>query len=226
MQEGSVKGVIAGSINRMVEADAGVRRPNRRGQATRDAMLDAAVASLATGDPASVSGNRIAKDIGATWGAIKYQFGDIDGLWAAVLRRTAQRRGDLPVREVAGDTPLVERVGTVIELMYDGLTAPDSRAIETLRAALPRNAAELERLYPQTATELASWAPTWNAACLRLFADPDVDETRIREVAAFLPGAMRGLVSEGQLGSYSDLDAARRGLRNAIAAYLSAADPV
>ena len=65
------------------------RSANRRGIATREAMLDAAVTSLAGGDPNSVSGNRIAKDIGATWGVIKYQFGDIDGLWAAVLHHTA-----------------------------------------------------------------------------------------------------------------------------------------
>lgn len=204
----------------MAEAEVSARRPNKRGQATRDAMLDAAVTSLASGDPGSVSGNRIAKDIGATWGAIKYQFGDIDGLWAAVLRRTAERRGDLPVRDVPPGTPIADRVHAVVDLMYEGLTASDSRAIETLRAALPRDAAELERLYPQTAAEFASWSPSWNEACQRLFGDLGVDPARVHEVAEFLPGAVRGLVSEKQLGSYSDLDVARRGLANAIAAYL------
>lgn len=201
--------------------EAVVRRPNKRGQATRDAMLDAAVASLATGDPGSVSGNRIAKDIGATWGAVKYQFGDIDGLWAAVLRRTAERRGTLPVRAFDHHTSLRERVHAIVDLMYEGLTAADSRAIETLRAALPRESAELERLYPQTATELRSWAPQWNTACQNAFGDLTIDPQRVTAVAAFLPGAMRGLVSEKQLGSYSDLDVARRGLADAIVAYLA-----
>ncbi len=41
-----------------------------------------------------------------------------------------------------------------------------------------------------------------------------------RRGQAFLPGAMRGITSERQLGSYSDLDLARRGLADAIAAYL------
>lgn len=45
-------------------------------------MLEAALRSLASGDPGSVSANRIAKDIGATWGAVQYQFGDTDGFWA------------------------------------------------------------------------------------------------------------------------------------------------
>ena len=47
-------------------------------------MLEAALRSLASGEPGSVSANRIAKDIGATWGAVQYQFGDTDGFWAAV----------------------------------------------------------------------------------------------------------------------------------------------
>lgn len=195
------------------------RRTNRRGQATRDAMLDAALRALATGDAAAASANRIAKDAGATWGAVKYQFGDIDGLWAAVLQRTARRRGRLP-SHADPEAPLRERVAAIIDLLFDGLSAPDSRAIETLRSALPRDGGELDRLYPKTAAELQSWGRTWIEDCQSAFADVDVDPERVREVASFIPGAMRGLVSERQLGSYYDLDLARRGLTNAIVGYL------
>jgi AcrR family transcriptional regulator len=196
-----------------------LRRTNKRGQATRDAMLDAALRALATGDSGAASANRIAKDAGATWGAIKYQFGDIDGLWAAVLRRTAERRGLLPSVATPA-APLRERVAAIIDLLFDGLSAPDSRAIETLRSALPRDGAELERLYPQTAAELQSWGRSWIESCQTAFADVDVDPERVREVASFIPGAMRGLVSERQLGSFYDLDLARRGMTNAIVNYL------
>jgi AcrR family transcriptional regulator len=182
-------------------------------------MLDAALRALATGDSGAASANRIAKDAGATWGAIKYQFGDIDGLWAAVLQRTAERRGLLP-SQATPEAPLRERVAAIIDLLFDGLSAPDSRAIETLRAALPRDGAELERLYPQTAAELHSWGRSWIASCQTAFADINVDPERVREVASFIPGAMRGLVSERQLGSFYDLDLARRGLTNAIVHYL------
>lgn len=204
------------------------RRTNRRGQATRDAMLDAALRALATGDVAAASANRIAKDAGATWGAVKYQFGDIDGLWAAVLQRTAERRGQLEpthfaralTSTAAPEAPLSERVAAIIDVLFDGLSAPDSRAIETLRAALPRDGAELERVYPRTSAELQSWGRSWIEACQTAFADVDVDPERVREVASFIPGAMRGLVSERQLGSYYDLDLARRGLTGAIVTYL------
>lgn len=203
----------------MTTADATGRRTNRRGLATRESILVAACQTLASGEPGSVSGNRIAKDVGATWGAVKYQFGDIDGLWAAVLRFTAERRGELPARS-APHGPLHQRVTGILDVMYDGLNATDSRAIENLRAALPRDRDELERLFPQTAAELASWQRTWIKACQNAFADLDVDPGRVREVALFIPGAMRGIASERQLGTYIDLDEARSGLRNAIVSYL------
>lgn len=203
----------------MVEAGVVGRRANKRGQATRESMLDAAMRSLATGDPGAVSGNRIAKEIGATWGAVKYQFGDVDGLWAAVLRYTAERRGDLPA-SAGSAASLRERVTAIVDNMYDGLTGTDSRAIETLRAAMPRERDAFERLFPLTAAEFASWNQAWLDTCNRAFAGLDVDPDRVAEVAAFLPGAMRGITSEKQLGSYVDLDMARRGFTNAIVTYL------
>ncbi|MGO8771876.1 MAG: TetR/AcrR family transcriptional regulator [Mycobacterium sp.] len=183
-------------------------------------MLEAALKSLASGEPGSVSANRIAKEIGATWGAVQYQFGDTDGFWAAVLHRTAERRAETFSAPVRSDAPLRERVGAIIDTLYRGLASPDSRAIENLRAALPRDPEELERLYPRTAAELFSWGKSWLETCQNAFAGLDVDPGRVREVAALIPGAMRGLVSERQLGSYADLDMARRGLTNALAAYL------
>lgn len=199
--------------------EVGARRTNRRGEATRENMLEAARKALATGDPGAVSANRIAKEIGATWGAVKYQFGDIDGFWAAVLQRTAERRAGM-LSHCDESAPLRQRVAGIIDLLYDGLTASDSRAIENLRAALPRDHAELERLYPKTAAELSSWGQSWLQTCQQAFADLDVDPERVREVASFIPGAMRGITSERQLGTYTDLDVARRGLTNAIVTYL------
>src|SRR5690349_8236990 len=128
------------------EATTPARRPNRRGQATRQNMLEAALRSLASGDPGSVSANRIAKDIGATWGAVQYQFGDADGFWAAVLHRTAERRAEV-FASFSADPVLSSRVASIIDTLFEGLDSPDSRAIENLRAALPRDHAELERLY-------------------------------------------------------------------------------
>ena len=208
----------------MTTAGTQGRRSNKRGLATRENMLESAIRSLASGDPGSVSASRIAKDIGATWGTVKYQFGDVDGFWAAVLHHTAELRGELPAPSDAG-APLHQRVAAIIDLLYGGLTSAQSRAIENLRAALPSDSAELARLYPQTAAEFASWGHSWNDACQKAFADLGVAPDRIVEVAAFIPGAMRGLASERQLGSFNDHDLARRGLTNAIVAYLDPSRP-
>ncbi|RDH79629.1 TetR/AcrR family transcriptional regulator [Mycolicibacterium moriokaense] len=210
----------------MASADSTARRANRRGQATRDAMLEAALHVLASGDPSAVSANYIAKKVGATWGAVQYQFGDTDGFWAAVLHHTAQRRAQVMMFGTDGaDATLHDRVSEIVETLYQGLTNTDSRAIENLRAALPRDPDELDRSYPRTAAELRSWGQSWQETCQKAFADLGVDPKRIAEVAAFIPGAMRGLVSEKQLGSYADLGEARRGLTNAIVAYLGQSQP-
>lgn len=207
----------------MTHAEIQPPRTNRRGDASRENMLEAALKALATGDPGAVSANRIAKQIGATWGVVQYHFGDADGLWAAVLHRTAERRADV-FQQTSASAPLRQRVAAIIDTLYDGLTATDSKAIENLRAALPRDPGELERLYPRTAAELQSWGRGWLATCQNAFAGLVVDPERVREVATFIPGAMRGITSERQIGSYFDLDMARRGLTNAIVAYLEASD--
>ncbi|MCW2784935.1 MAG: TetR family transcriptional regulator [Marmoricola sp.] len=183
-------------------------------------MLEAALAALATGDPTAVSANHIAKQVGVTWGAVKYQFGDVDDFWAAVLGFMAERRGELDFRTQPG-SGLEARVGQILDMLWRGLDTPDVRAMDTLRSALPREREELERAFPKTAAELAAWQAAWNASCQQAFADLDVDPVRVREMAAMIPGAMQGLTAERHLSTYSNLDDAKRGLRNAITAYLS-----
>lgn len=212
-----MKSLDAGYHAVMAEPDSAGRRANRRGLASRESLLEAAVNALASGEP--VSANRIAKQIGVTWGTVQYQFGDTDGFWAAVMHFTAERRANLFSKSRSSRT-LRGRVAGIIDTLYDGLTATDSLAIENLRAALPRDNAELERLYPRTAAEFYSWGQSWHETCQSAFSDLNVAPHRVREVASFIPGAMRGIVSERQLGTYADLDEARRGLTNAIVSYL------
>ena len=171
--------------------------------------------------PRPVSANRIAKEIGATWGAVKYQFGDIDGFWAAVLHRTAERRGDLPALTRSRTRHCDERV------------AGDHRH--------PLRRADLHR-FPRD-REPARWhcpasMPNWNASiraprpnchrgaragssrARRPSRDLDVDPERVREVATFIPGAMRGIVSERQLGTLLRPRPRPPRADNAIVAYL------
>ena len=201
-----------------MSADAERHHRNRRGEATRARMLAAALDCLAAG---TVSANAIAKQAGATWGAVQYQFGDLDGFWRAVLDHLEERRGPLSISGDS-DAPVEARVEQIVTLLWRGLDTPDARAIDTLRMSLPRERSELEQKFPRTAQALASWQTSWVATCQQAFADLDLDAGRVREVAALLPGAMRGLNSEAHLSTYSDLDLARQGLTRSIAAYLGA----
>ena len=188
---------------------------NRRGEATRARMLAAALDCLAAG---TVSANRIAKEAGSTWGAVQYQFGDLDGFWRAVLDHLEERRGPLSIP--ATEAPVEQRVEQIVALLWRGLDTADARAIDTLRMSLPRERDELEQRFPRTAQALASWQTSWVETVEQAFADLDLDRERVREVAALLPGAMRGLNSEAHLSTYSDLGLARQGLTRAIAAHL------
>lgn len=199
---------------------AAAHRPNRRGSETRQKVLKAALAALATGDPTAVSANHIAKQVGVTWGAVKYQFGDVDDFWAAVLGYMDERRGELALSPDP-QAGLEERVGQIVDMLWLGLDTPDIRAMDTLRSALPRERDELERSFPKTAAQLAAWQSGWIESCQQAFADLDVDPVRVREMAAMIPGAMQGLTAERHLSTYSNMDDAKRGLRNAIAAYLA-----
>ena len=206
---------------RLTGAGVQPQRTNRRGNATRENMLEAALKALATGDPGRVGQSDRQTDrrhLGGGEVPVRRRR-RIVGRGTAPHRRAPRRR----VRTDRHPAPL-QNASRIIDTLYDGLTATDSRAIENLRAALPRDPAELERLYPRTAAELLSWGQGWLATCQNAFAGLNVDPDRVREVATFIPGAMRGITSERQLGSYSDLDMARRGLTNAIVAYLEASD--
>ncbi len=195
-------------------------RLNRRGLETRQHLLKVALRCLASGEPDTVSANLIAREAGVTWGTVQHQFGDVDGLWAAVLEYVAEHRGsgftDMPdAPDVAG------RVASVVELLWNSLDLPGQRALYHLRLALPRKREDLESQFPLTAKAIAHWDTEWTAMCERAFEGLDVDRDKLAKVRHLLPGTIRGLYNEQHLSSYTDLEAARQGLAEALGAYLS-----
>ena len=195
-------------------------RLNRRGLQTRQQLLDSAVTCLADGGPDAVSANLVAKRAGVTWGTVQHQFGDADGLWAAVLDHVAAdfepMTPALPPEHRVG-----ERVAAIVDMLWRAVDLPGSHAIYNLRLALPRTRAELEASWPRSAAALAAWDAQWTSACQRAFDGLQVDPDRLRRVVALLPGALQGLRTEEHLVTYADLDEARRGLSEAVTAYLT-----
>lgn len=149
---------------------------------------------------------------------MQHQFGDVDGLWAAVLEHAA------PAGPLLGDSAaddVATRVREVVDLLWAGLDLPWMRAILHLRLSLPPDREDLERAYPRTAAALRAWDERWDAEVRAAFAAHDVDPVRLRRVRSLLPGAVRGLHAERRLSSYADADEARRGLAEALGEYLA-----
>lgn len=195
-------------------------RLNRRGLETRRELLRTAVRLLAEGTPESVSANLIAKEAGVTWGTVQHQFGDVDGMWAAVLEYILDRSADLFTDLQCPDLP--GRVEEVVEMYWRTLDLPGSRALYNLRQALPRRREQLAASYPLTAGVIADWDRAWTQMCERSFADVDVDHDKLMRVRNLLPGAIRGIHAEADMSSYVDVVEARRGIAGAITAYLRA----
>ena len=194
-------------------------RLNRRGLETRARVLDAALECLAEG-PEGASANLVARRAEVTWGTLQHQFGDVDGLWAAVLAFATDERGMLG-QEFPTTTDLDTRVEEVVDLLWRSMTGSMTTSLYHLRLALPASRTELERTYPRTAKEIARLDADFAALCERAFDGLPVDAGRLARVRSFLPGALRGIQNEARLSSYLDLDEARRGLADAIKAYLS-----
>jgi AcrR family transcriptional regulator len=195
-------------------------RLNRRGLETRQQLLRVAVRCLAAGGPDAVSANLVAKEAGATWGVVQHQFGDADGLWAAVLEHVAGQFEPVAPPE-PGHPDVAERVRAIIDLLWGAIDLPESHAIHNLRLALPRQRRDLERSHPKTAAAIASWDAQWTASCKEAFDGLPVDQDKLRRMVALLPGAMMGLRTEEHLVTYVDIDEARRGLTEAVTAYLT-----
>ena len=193
-------------------------RLNRRGLETRKTLLHTAVRCLAEGGSDAVSANRVAREAGVTWGTVQHQFGDSDGLWAAMLEWIGQRGLTLPVP--AADTSLDARVAAVIDVIWEALDGPVLRAVNTLRMALPRGREELESAYPLTAAAIEAWDATWQQELREAFSGLELDPDRLDGLRSFLPGAIRGLHEEQHLSWFVDIDGARRALADAITAYL------
>ena len=200
-------------------------RLNRRGIESRRRFLDAAIDALAEDGPSAASANLVAKRAGVTWGTIQHQFGDADGVWAAVLEELIQRTSRLATHISPADAPVAERVTAVIDLMWDGYSTPGARAANNLRLALPRDNATLVTDYPKTAATLQRWDQEWDQLWAGLFDQLPVSTAKVRRLRSFVPAALRGIRAQADLASFADPLENRQVLTEAVIAYLQQAAP-
>lgn len=195
---------------------------NKRGIESRRRFIDQAIETLATQGPAGASANLVARQAGFTWGTVQHQFGDADGVWAAVIDdlREFVRRIDVTRPDAEASTR--RRVTDVIERLWAGLGSPPVRAMESLRLALPRRAEAVAADYPKTAEALRRFDDDWERVWSGLFADLPVSRSRLRRIRNLVPAALRGLRLEADMIGYADADEGRRALVELTIAYLEA----
>lgn len=195
-------------------------RLNRKGLETRALLLREAVRCLSEGGPDAVSANAVARRAGATWGTIQHQFGDVDGLWAAVLEHIAGE-ADFSALRAPAHCDVAARVEAVIDLMWTAVQLPSAAAFYQLRATLPQQREQLEEAFPRTAQAIARWDEEWASLCERAFAGLGIDAVKLLRVRHLLPAAMRGLHAERDLSGYVDTEEAKQGLVDALTMYLA-----
>ncbi len=206
--------------NSTMQSAAGTRL-NRRGRETRQRLLDIAIVCLAEGSGEPLSANRVAREAGVSWGTLKHQFGDLDGLWAAVLIELTDRSGaNSPESWPVFSGSIRDRVWEMIDAIWTILGTPEGRAVETLRAGLPNDRAERVSLFPRTAAAMADYENAWLRAFEYSLADLVLDAEKVDRIRCLIPPAIRGINNERRLTPAADVANALQGLVDAITAYL------
>ncbi|WP_327140346.1 TetR/AcrR family transcriptional regulator [Nocardia sp. NBC_01327] len=203
-----------------MQSAAGTRL-NRKGRETRQRLLDIAIVTLADGSGEPLSANRIAREAGVSWGTLKHQFGDIDGLWAAVLIELTDRSGANSPEiwpQVTGS--IRERVWEMVDAIWTILDTPEGRAVEALRAGLPNGQDERLEVFPLTTGAMAGYEEAWRRAFEYFLAGLPLEAGKVHRVQALIPMAMRGINNERRLSSPAELTNARHCLVDAMAVYL------
>jgi AcrR family transcriptional regulator len=179
------------------------------------------VSCLATGSPEAVSANRIAKEAGVTWGTIQHQFGDADGLWAAVLEQVADAltsyRFVAPLRQ---QWTIAQQVSAIVEWLWRALDTPEARAVQTIRMCLSRDHETLRRMWPRTAAAIEHVDGGWTTMISDMLEGLVGSKTKLHRVEQLLPAAMHGIQMQGEISTLTEVGEARRGLVDAITAYL------
>jgi AcrR family transcriptional regulator len=180
------------------------------------------VTCLAAGGAEAFSANRIAREADVTWGVVQHQFGDADGLWAAVLDELSDRVNATMSKVTKRARSTSGQIKAIVETLWRSLDSPSSQAALNLRYALPHDREVLNREFPQTARALAEFDARWAREWSEAFEGIDISRTKLNKVRCLVPSALRGLHAEARFGgTTTDVAAARAGLIEALTSYLN-----
>ena len=152
----------------------------------------------------------------------QHQFGDADSLWAAVLEQVA---GALTshrlVDSLRQQRTIAQQVSAIVEWLRHALDTPEARAVQTIRICLSRDHETLTRMWPRTAAAIEHVDEAWTTMIRAMLEGLVGSKTKLHRVEQLLPPAMHGIQMQAEISTLTEAEEARRGLADAITAYLT-----
>ncbi len=172
-----------------------VGRAQRRGDRTRDTIIEETIRCINEEGFAAASANHIAERAGVTWGVIQYHFGDRNGLLSAVIAHGFQGFRYAIQSVSVPDGTSRQRVAAVVEAAWSAFSSPASRAsLEILISA--RSGRDQARV-----GDLEAMARDMRELSSTLIGDDTESERPDAVIAELLWATLRGLVMAQMLTS-------------------------
>jgi AcrR family transcriptional regulator len=159
-------------------------------QATRRAVIDAAVASILERGFYRASSNEITRRAGVTWGVIQHYFGTRESLMLAVLEDGARRFDEVVERGVIDGETVAERVAQLLDVLAELYGAQDYLAYMQIALNMdhdPTTSVEVRSTLQQVARRSAEQLRTLIRATLG-------PATSVPDLATTVFLALRGFV--------------------------------
>ncbi|MEY2433542.1 MAG: hypothetical protein QOC92_3267 [Acidimicrobiaceae bacterium] len=159
-------------------------------QATRRAVIDAAVASILERGFYRASSNEITRRAGVTWGVIQHYFGTRESLMLAVLEDGARRFDDVVEHGVIDGDTVAERVAQLLDVLAEHYGTQDYLAYMQIALNMdhdPTTSAEVRSTLQQVARRSAEQLRTLIRATLG-------PATSVPDLATTVFLALRGFV--------------------------------
>jgi AcrR family transcriptional regulator len=163
--------------------------------ATRDRVIDAAVACILERGFYRASSNEITRRAGVSWGVIQYYFGSREALMLAVLRDGARRFSELVAASHADGTTVAERLNSLLETLTSHYGQPEYLAYVQIALNMdhdPETSAEVRNTLREVAEQSSK-------DVRRMLREALGSATRVRDLADTVFLAFRGFGFSQQL---------------------------
>jgi AcrR family transcriptional regulator len=165
---------------------AGRRTQAERTAATREAILNAVVESIAEVGFGRTTALEIARRAGVTWGAVQHHFGAKNGILEAVLEESFARFAR-QLAKIPADAPLPERIHQFVTRAWEHFASPHFRSTLEILLHVPAT--------QEGSDWLGGMVRSLNEIWQRLFADAPLPARRVVTLQRYTVSVLSGLAS-------------------------------